>query len=290
MRKYTIVIYILLPLAIAISCRTRVEVKTDKPNVVVSILPVKYFVERIADSLVRIDVLVPPGSSPEAFEPEPQQMKNLFKADAYFAIGLLDFEKAILPKIKGTNAHLLIANLSDSTRLIEGECSHGEHNHGVDPHIWLSPVEAKNMAGIIYRSLSSKYPGYSERFLGNYTHFIGEINSTIDSAKAILANSPTRSFLIFHPALGYFARDFGLSQISIEDEGKTPSASKMLHIIAEAKRAGVKNVLIQSQFDMRNAEVVARELGGKVLPINPLGENWRESVLGIAKMVSLNSK
>jgi zinc transport system substrate-binding protein len=256
---------------------------------VVSILPLKYFVEKIADSTLQVKVLVPPGSSPEMYEPTPNQLVEFSQSDIYFSIGLLDFEKGLEPKLKDGYKTKYI-NLSNGANLIEGSCSHGEehkgHNHGVDPHIWTSTKEVKHIAQVILDNLTVTYPSYKERFTLNYSKFIAEIDSLDLEIKGILAKSEVKAFLIYHPALGYFARDYSVTQMSIEEEGKNPSAKGMLDVINKSKALGIKSILSQSQFDTHNSQAIAMEIGGDVVKVDPLAENWAEGMVQIATAIA----
>ncbi len=268
-------------------CNRNAEIK-DKPTVVVSILPLKYFVERIADSTVQVKVLVPPGSSPEMYEPTPNQLVEFSQSDIYFSIGLLDFEKGLEPKLKDGYKTKYI-NLSNGANLIEGSCTHGEehhHNHGIDPHIWASTVEGRHIAKVMFDNLIEVYPSHKELFTSNYTKFIAEIDSLDSEIKNIITSSGVKAFLIYHPALGYFARDYGITQMSIEEEGKSPSAKGMLNVIYKSKELGIKAVLSQSQFDTHNSQAIAMEIGGTVVKVDPLAENWTQSMVQIANAIA----
>lgn len=272
-------------------CNRNAEIK-DKPTVVVSILPLKYFVERIADSTVQVKVLVPPGSSPEMYEPTPSQLVDFSTADIYFAIGLLDFEKGLEPKLKdGYKAKYI--NLSDGANLMEGSCTHHEdelaeqdHNHGIDPHIWVSINEARRIASVVFNTLSEVYPEQKDFFSANHSKLLATIDSVNAEIQSMFTRSGTKAFLIYHPALGYFARDYGITQMSIEEEGKNPSAGGIINTIKESKKQGIKLVLSQSQFDVHNVQAIANEIGGTVVKVDPLAKEWDKSMVQIAKAIS----
>ena len=277
-------------LTVFAGCTSKTETST-KPTVVVSILPLKYFVDKIADSTLQVKVLVPPGSSPEMYEPTPSQFVEFSQSDIYFSIGLLDFEKGLEPKLKDGYKTKYI-NLSNGANLIEGSCTHGDeheghnHNHGIDPHIWVSTVEGKHVAKVMLDNLIEVYPSHKEHFTANYNKFIAEIDSLDAEIRSILTSSGAKAFLIYHPALGYFARDFGVTQMSIEEEGKSPSAKGMLNVINKSKELGIKSVLSQSQFDTHNSQAIAMEIGGAVVKVDPLAENWAQSMLQIANAIA----
>lgn len=267
----------------------------DTPTVTVSILPLKYFVEQIAGQTVQVKVLVPPGSSPEMFEPQPNTMVDFSKSNLYFAIGLIDFEKGLEPKLDGEKTKFV--NLSVGADLIEGLCEHeheehnadedhDHHHHGIDPHIWMSCKEAKRISQIIANELSAAYSQNSQLYSDNLKKQIALIDSIDSEITAMINESGNKYFLIYHPSLGYFAKDYGLNQVSIEFEGKNPSAKGIVNTIRAAKAAGITTVMAQSQFDTKNATAVAAELNGNVVEIDPLAEDWTNQMLHIAKSIA----
>lgn len=252
----------------------------DKPAISVSILPQKYFVERIAGDNFRVNVMVPSGSSPETYEPTPRQMQDVSNSLVYFRIGYIEFENTLVRNIRAQNRELKIVNTAEGVDLIAAKIEdHGDHVHhfGVDPHIWISipavRVQIKNMLEAIIEI----DPENEDYYVDNYTDFLLEIDQLHTELTGKFSNAGRRSFLVFHPALGYFARDYGLTQISIEQEGKNPTAANIRRIIDLARKEGLRDVFIQMEFERDNAHAIARELGGDVIRIDPLAEEWLEN-------------
>lgn len=261
--------------------------QATKPSVTVSILPLKFFVEQIAGQTVNINVLVPPGSSPEMYEPTPSSLVLFSNSDLYFAVGLIDFEKELEQKLSPQQSKYI--NLSEGADIIEGRCNHQHHqhhNHGADPHIWLSCKEAKRMAGMIAHELATTYPNNAKLYGDNLTRLTATIDSVSVAIQDIVASSASKHFLVYHPSLGYFAREYGLNQVSIEVEGKEPSAQGIANTIKAARASGIRNILSQSQFDSRNAVAIAAELNGNIIEIDPLAENWRLEMIKIASAIA----
>ncbi|MDI3525933.1 MAG: zinc transport system substrate-binding protein [Tenuifilum sp.] len=270
--------------------------KSTKPIVMVSIQPLKYFVDRIADSTILVKVMVPQGSSPEMYEPTPGQMAELNQAKGYFAIGLIDFEMGMQQKL-ADNAQFKYVNLSQGVDLIKGECNHEHgdedeegHHHAVDPHIWMSTVNAKVMANSIAKNLTMLFPDKEKVFSENLSSFLQEIDSIDQAIRSIVEKSGRKSFIIYHPALSYFARDFGLTQLSIEHEGKNPSAKGVMEVVEHCRNEGITTILSQSQFDTHNSQTIANEIGGTVIKVDPLQENWANSMIHIANAIAGNRK
>lgn len=259
----------------------------DQQIITVSILPQKYFVERIVGDLFNINVMIPPGASPVTYEPSPKQMKELSTSGTYVRIGYIEFEKAWMEKLQNVNPEMKIIDLSQNAELIKSEhnheSDHAEHHHiGVDPHIWTSPKEVRKQIRILYQYLIKTYPEFDSDFTKNYNSFINEIDSLDLYLNEKLQLFKGRKFLIFHPALSYIARDYGLEQISIEIEGKEPTPANIHEIIKIAIDEEIKVVFVQKQFSIHNAEVISEEIKGRVVQINPLSYNWSESIKMIA--------
>lgn len=272
------------------SCNTKLDKAVNQDNIVVSILPQKYFVEQIVGDHFQVNVMIPPGASPVTYEPTPQQMKDLSNSFVYFRIGHIEFEKSWMAKLSNINPEMALVDLSKNATLIQPEDDHehhdhahdGHHHHGIDPHIWTSPKEVRKQAELIYQYFISEKPEYKDEFTNRYMQFIDQIDQLDDYLEAKLTPYKGRKFLIFHPALTYIARDYGLEQISIEIDGKEPTPANIQKIIDVARNEGIKIVFIQRQFSTHNAEVIAKEIEGVVVQIDPLEYNWAESIKFIA--------
>ena len=265
------------------------ETKKLKNKIIfVSILPLKYFADKIVDSIFKVEVTVPPGVGPETYSPTPKQMMLLSEAKAYFSIGYLGFEQAFLENFQSTNPNLQVIVTSKNIDLIKEKEQHSDHSHlqGVDPHIWSSPKTARILARNIFNGILQIDPENDIIYRTNFTNLLSEIDRIDSIVTALLAETKMRKFIIFHPALGYFARDYGFEQLSIEFEGKVPSPKHLETVIETAKTEGIKSVLIQKEFDKENAEIIAKETGCKIIQIDPLAYNWPEQMIEIAKKLA----
>lgn len=219
----------------------------NKQSITVSILPQKYFVEKIVGDHFNINVMIPPGASPVTYEPTPIQMKELSVSSLYIRIGHIEFEKAWMSKLQNINPNMQIIDQSLSANLIEPEDDEenehdhiGHHHHGVDPHIWTSPKEVKKQTEFLYQYFINKYPGLKLELTNNYMAFLSEIDSLDNFLNEELLAFQSKKFLVFHPSLSYFARDYGLEQISIEIDGKEPTPSNIQEVIELAKKGRYK--------------------------------------------------
>lgn len=284
---------LLLFSTILASCST--QTTTDsKPTVMVSIAPQKFFVEQIADTLVRVEVMVPAGSSPETYEPTASQLKLISNSNAYFSLGLLEFELSMFKSIQKQNPNLLVIDHSKELNLIEGECNHDHHghshSHGHDPHVWTSPMEVKTMVKTIAKTLAQQLPDYAEHFNSNALAFTAQLDSLDRYIKTTLADTQSKKIFIFHPALTYYARDYGLTQVSLEEDGKSPSMQHFKSVIQKAQEQGATTIFIQREFDVNTAKTAAADIGGKVEVIDPLDADWLNNMYRITNMLQESLK
>ena len=270
------------------SCFSGIKKSKDKV-LFVTILPLKYFTDKIVGETYKVEVTVPPGVGPETYSPTPKQMVLLSKAQGYFSIGYLGFEQTFLEKFKSTNPNVQVFSTAKGVDLIKGLEEHGDHNHmaGVDPHIWSSPKEARIIARNILDGMVQIDPDKKSVFQQNFNLLLAEIDKVDSTVNQILKKSTAKKFIIFHPALGYFARAYGLEQLSIEFEGKVPSPKHLQTVIEEAKSGNIRFILIQKEFDKENAEIVSKETGSEIIQIDPLAYNWPEQMIDIAKKLSV---
>ena len=263
-----------------------------KPSVVVSILPEKTFVKKIAKDMVDVTLMVKPGSSPHSYEPKASQMIALSKADIYFSIGV-EFENNWLNKFKSQNPNLKFVNISKNVPKIEISKHHHdanelEHNHGkLDPHTWTSPKNVMIMANTIYKNLVKIDPKNKQFYKENFNEFIAEIQSTDTQIKDILKNlKPHSVFMVFHPSWGYFANEYHLTQLALEIEGKNPKPKEMIMIIKEAKEENVRVIFTQPEFSDKSAKIIAKEANVEVKKISPLNPKWSQNLINMANTIA----
>ena len=293
----------IIPFLITVLCLTACSSKqqqSEKPTLTVTLEPLRYFTETIAGDKFKVVSMVPKGSSPETYDPTPQQLVNLDKSIAYLRIGYIGFEQAWMDKLTANAPHLKVFDTSKGIDVIrEGEHGSSDHEHsnsgdhaghhhhegGIEPHIWNSARNASVIARNIYAALceldNANEPYYKHR-LDSLQQIIAQTDTEVRSR---LRNADT-TFLIYHPALSYFARDYGLKQISIEEGGKEPSPAHLKELIETCRRDNARVIFVQQEFDTRNARLIADELGVTVVPINPLSYEWREEMINAANALA----
>ena len=255
---------------------------------VVSIAPLKPIVENILGNDFEITVLVPQGASPETFEPTPKQLREVESARFVFGTGLLEFEQELLRRVARNEQ---IVNLSQGIELIGGTCSHAHknkscnHAHGVDPHVWCSPKSLIKMAENAYSAIIGEMPDSTKYKMGYNELIIKLSDLNLEVSKKCFRDEKT-SFVIYHPALTYLARDYQLKQIAIENEGKEPSAKQIARIIEQMRKDSVKHILYQSEFPASSVEVICKDTGATAVEINPLDEDVFSNIRRITTLIT----
>lgn len=267
------------------------DVQKDERRISVSILPLKYWIDEISGGDFEVTVVVPPGASPETYEPIPSQMKEVARSIGYIQTGLLDSEIQIARGI-GSNAPVLpVLNLSEGLDLLEGVCGHDHsgnspHHHGTDPHIWLSPVRSLDMVDKITDFLITFLPDSASKYRANQEIIkdrINDLNVTIISS---LEGLDYRVVLLFHPFLTYYCDDYRLSQLAIEQDGKEPSVSHLKEIILTIKRTGIYSLFYQEQLHENTVAALIAETGIRAIPLDPLAYNWIENLSKITREIA----
>ena len=273
-------------LVLTTGCQVQ-DKESSKKSITVSILPEKYFVDRISGNRYDVHVIIPPGANHEAFDPTPRQIQDLENSIVYFRIGYFEFEPVLTKELESINKKLMIVNVAGGIELIHT----GDEDHlteglaGVDPHIWLSPVEVKTMVSNIYHTLITIDPDQASLFEGNYNQLINELDSLDKKLIPLFQNARLRKFIIYHPALGYLARDYGLEQIPIEREGKNPSPAYLRNIIDLARKDNIRTILIQKEFDINNARAVADGINGTLVIIDPMAYDWFKNMTAVTTIL-----
>jgi zinc transport system substrate-binding protein len=278
---------LLLPFVLLTSCTSK-NAPDSKPAITVTILPLRYFAEQLAGDHFKINVLVPPGVSHHNYDPTPRQLQDLEKSSVLFEIGHLGFEKGWIPKMRSNYPKLAIINLSAGISLItdeEGEGGHtsepattgesAEHSHeGVDPHFWMSVIEARKMAATMADGLIKADPACRQMVENNLKKLTSKLDSLNLAMSTRFKDLKHKNFLIFHPALAYFARDYGLTQHSMELGGKEPTASHFKTLVDLAASEKINTIFIQKEYDQENAKTLARETGALIVTIDPMSPDW----------------
>jgi zinc transport system substrate-binding protein len=259
-------------------------------NAIVSILPEQTFLQAIGGDKVNITLMVKPGNSPHTYEPKPSQMIAISNADIYFAIGV-EFEKAWLSRFQNQNKSMKVVDISNGIQKIEIQGhSHDEHKghdeEEKDPHVWTSPKNVKTIAQNIYNELIKLDNSNKEYYKQNLEKFLLHVDYTDKQIRKIVQKN--QKFMVFHPSWGYFAKEYDLTQIAIEVEGKSPKPRELKHLIEEAKEERVSAIFTSPEFSDTIAKQIANELKIPVVKISPLDKNWSQNLIDLAKIINKN--
>jgi len=283
--------YVLIPVIIIslLTGCTQSEKNRNTEVITVSIEPLRFFASAIAGEDYSINVIVPPGASPATYEPPPAVIKDLSNSGLIIINGYLGFEMAWFDRVLNINNDAKVLKLADSQDLIAaGSHRHGDviHYSGVDPHFWVSPLRARIIAKDIKDFLVADDPSKAEIFESNYSRLDSIIKDTDSYIREVLGEAGSKSFMIFHPSLTYLAKDYDLIQISVETEGKEPSPSGLKKFIDTGRAKNIKAILVQREFDRKNANLIGNEIGAETIVIDPLSNDWVKSVREIADNIA----
>lgn len=282
--------------AAASACATDDEPEREELTVAVSVLPQKHFVERIADGRVSVFVVVPPGASPATYEPTPSDMRTMADAAVWFTVGV-PFETPWVPRFTGSLPGLRVVSTVRDIELLpigrysvraiaDGHHGHSHSEGSADPHVWLSPELVRSQASLIAGELSSLDPAGSDTYHENLERFLEDIDSLQTGIHSLLDTLENRTFMVFHPAWGYFADEFDLIQVPVESGGSEPSPSEMSMLVDLAAAEGIRVIFVSPQFSTSSASAIASETGGEVVEIDPLAVDWSENMHRVASALA----
>lgn len=247
---------------------------TEKPavtvTVTVTISPYKYFVDQIAKGKVNVNVMVSNGNNPETYEPYAQQMMELSKSALYLKVGSIGFEQTWMKKLQDNAPDMKVIDTSVGIKPAKTP------GGNIDPHVWMSCSNARIIASNILKALCELEPKNKAFFEKNYQSLLRIIDKRDSIIKEAFNKNPdlVRKFVIYHPILTYFARDYQLEQLAIEEEGREPSAAQLKSLIERARKEKIKFCLIQAEFANRNTTTFINESHTKPMDINPLQGDW----------------
>lgn len=286
-----IIIYIGIVVLTAIGCKQK---EAGEKYISVTIEPQRFFLEQIVGDKYKVKSLIPSGNNPESYDPSPSQMITLENSIAYFKLGLLGIENVLISKASNQKK-LLVFDCSKGIEIIQAhECEdhahhHSEEMHGHesgDPHYWTSITSARIMLENMYLDMVLLDSINKEFYTENFALAIAKIDSLEKKIETILKDSSTKAFVIYHPALSYFANEFGLVQLSIEKDGKNPSPNQLKEIIDSAIEHHVQIVFIQKEYDIKNGETVAKQIGAATYSIDLMDYNWDKMMLVLSNKIT----
>jgi zinc transport system substrate-binding protein len=282
MKLFRIVIVSVLLLSLT-GCNSNTE-ESDKIKISVAIEPLRYFAERIVEDNVEVITMIPQNASPENYEITTKQMMDFKDSNIYFTLELPSEKNSIL---EVTNENTKIVNLSEIVNDKYEPLKIGSDN---DPHIWMSIARSKIIIGEILNSVIELNNDNEELYRKNAADLIADLDSLDMEIMESLNGVKNRSFIVYHPSLQYFADEYDLNMIAIQDEGKEASAIQIVNIIDFAKDNNIKVVFYQAEIDSSQAESIAEEIDGKTVMVNPLAYDYIDNYKKMSKLIKDNMK
>jgi zinc transport system substrate-binding protein len=303
MRKLFALTVLVVMVSVSLGLTARAQDKpAGKVKVFVSILPMAYFADRVGSPYVQVDVLVGPGQDPHTFDPTPKLLARLAEARLLFKMGF-PFEETLIKKIGSTFKNAEVVDLQQGIKLRplsdeEAEAEEAEHDHGhgdkhghdreageMDQHTWLDPQRAKIQARTIAEALIRVDPVHQAQYEDNLKRFHADLDAVHGKLTKALAPVKGKNLFVFHPAYGYFAEAYGLTQIPVQLGGKDPTARQLAKLVELATEDGVKVIFVQPQFSQKSAEALAKAIGGAVVPLDDLAPDYLKNLEDMATKI-----
>lgn len=254
------------------------EAGADRIGVVASVPPLGWFVEAVGGPLVDLTVLVPPGASPAMYDPTHRQLRQLDGASLWVTVGhpRFPFDAAWRERLTAGRPGLSVVPAGEACR-----------RRGGDPHVWTSPACARTMVRRVAEGLAAARPSAADSIRARRDRALATVAAVDRDLAGMLAPHRGRAFLVFHPALGYLARDYGLEQMAIQRGATEPNPAELDRIVRRARERGIRHVFVQPQFSREAAALVADALpGGEVAVVDPLARDWPEAMRTIGRSLA----
>ena len=272
-----------------------VKDEDNRPLITVSVPPQQYLVEQIAGDRYRTVTLIPNGENPETFDPSVADRMAVGRSRIFFITGFYPFEKnASLSVPEGTQ----VINTSDGISLIYGTHSHSDGHttflhvdsahRAPDPHVWTSVRNVRRMAAIVAEGIIADDPDNAQTYRDNLLRLDSRLDSLDRAIVSRLDSLPTRTFLVWHPSLSYFASDYGLEQLAVSSDSRESSMPEMRRIIDEAREDSVRVFFFQHEYDSRQARAINSGVGSRMVAVSPTSYGWLCQLDSIANELSCN--
>lgn len=285
-----------IPLCVSTQAQVRpqgIEQERDQPlNIVVSVAPQRYLVKKITGDLAMVSVMIAAGQTPATWEPSPRKMAQLAATDILFSVGV-PFEKVWLPRLQQNFPTLPIIDPRSKIELLPLAEHHHKHDTDpddgdsttLDPHIWLDPLRDIQMAENMTAAICQQDPANTARYQHNLNTLRLELQQLHQQIATVLHPYSGQQFMVFHPSWGYFAQRYNLHQLAIELDGKEPRGAKLAQITELARHNNITVIFVQQQFSQKAAATIARQIGAKIVTLDPLAEDISHSLLATAQQI-----
>ena len=255
--------------------RPAVAAAGERPVVAVAIPPHAWIARQVAGPDVPVLTVLRPGESPASFDPSPVRLARLADATLYLACGV-PMESTLLPRLRSLHPGLRVV-APPPPPPVDGE---------PDPHLWLSPRRAIALVDSAAAGLARADPAHAEGYRRRAAAVHDTLRALSRELAARLAACRGRTVLVFHPALGHFAAEFGLRQRAIEHGGLEPSPRRVARLLEQARAEGITTVFVEPQFSATLAEKLARRVGLRVAEVDPLPDDLPAGLRRLAAAVA----
>ncbi len=285
MKHWLLMVPVLLLMIFFSGC----EMGKKKPEegtlrVITSIMPLSYFVERIGGKHVAVSVMVPPGGNPHSYEPTPQQMVQMGEAKLFVKAGSgVEFELDWMSRMMSLNGDLQVCNASEGVVLQpikrRATVHQAQHYHTpFDPHFWLTPLNGVRITRNVERALIAADPVNAAAYKANAAMLVAELEALDGEIRSTFAGVTKKRFLVFHPAWGYYASEYGLEQIAVEEEGKTLTPAQMQRVIQQAAAHRISIIFVAPQSSDSQTTTIAQEIGAHIGYVDPLAYDYQTNL------------
>ncbi|MCM3665935.1 zinc ABC transporter substrate-binding protein [Mesobacillus subterraneus] len=255
-------------------------------QVYTTVYPLQFFAEQIGGEYVNVESIYPPGADEHTFEPSQKDMMALADADLFLYVGLglegfvdkasktLENEDVKMVPV-GEELHLDEAEAGHEDEAADEHDSHQEDEHGhgdFDPHVWLDPIYANELALAIKEQLSEQMPEHKDTFEKNYAELSDQLKELDQNFSEVIGSAKRKEIIVSHSAYSYWEKRYGIKQISISGQSTTnePSQKELKNLISHAKEENIKYVLNEQNFDSKLAKMVQAEIGANLLTLHNL--------------------
>ena len=280
-----ILIFIVSILAYFANQQSNTTSNNGKIGVAVSVGPEVEFVNAVGGDKVSVTLMVPPGADPHTYEPLPRQLKSITNDKMYAEVGTpIEFEVNYMDKIKSINPNMLVVNCSQGINLIPNTAENESDES--DPHVWTDPKNAKVMVENIYQGLVQVDPADKEYFQKNRDHYLQQLDELDKNTTETFKGKQNTNILIYHPAFGYYCKDYNLTQVAVELNDEEPSPQRIAYLVNLARNYNIKTMFIEPEYNIQKMQSIASQVNAKVLTVNDLDENYLQNMKNVAEAFS----
>lgn len=281
MKKVVITTLLIIALVLNLTACSSKTSEASKPLVYASFYPIYDLTSKIAGDKVVVKNIIPFNVSPHGWEPSAKEMAKITKANAILYLGMT-MEEPWINKVKASAPNTQFYEVSKGIEPIK-------KGNTINPHPWLSPKEALIIIKNINEALLKIDPSNKDYFEKNYQNLKAQLENLDKQYSDELSKARLKTFVVFHSAFAYVARDYELNQeslVGMSDEAE-PSPARMSELVDLIKKESIKYVFAESLSAAKPMEAIAQESGATLLKLNTIGTLSQEDIDRKADFLSL---